>query len=158
MCLTDALSPARGDFLGCLWVPWPAVLNCKLTGDNAEASLVRRCWRTNHGAQATRVHLHPESSKAAHRVMPRLVAMMRTGAMSLSRARLRKEKLSISSMWTSSMNSTWKPVGHRSRSGWRLRTQARPAYLSPVTHPRDDLRLALLSPLSHLGIDLFSDF
>lgn len=50
------------------------------------------------------------------------------------------------------------PVGHRSRSGWRLWTQARPAHLSPVTHPRDDLRLALLSPLSHLGIDLFSDF
>lgn len=73
---------------------------------------MRRCWRTNYGAQATitpwaRAHLHPESFTAAHRVMPRLVAMMRTGAMSLSRARLRKEKLSISSMWTSSMNSTW---------------------------------------------------
>ena len=49
----------------------------------------------------------------AHRVMPRLVAMMSTGAMSLSRARLRKEKLSMSSMWTSSMNSTWGPSGGR---------------------------------------------
>lgn len=47
----------------------------------------------------------------SHRVMPRLVAMMRTGAMSLSRARLRKEKLSMSSMWTSSINSTWGPSG-----------------------------------------------
>lgn len=43
--------------------------------------------------------------------MPRLVAMMSTGAMSLSRARLRKEKLSMSSMWTSSMKSTWGPRG-----------------------------------------------
>ena len=43
-----------------------------------------------------------------HLVMPLLVAMMRTGAMSSSRARLRKEKLSMSSMWTSSMKSTWK--------------------------------------------------
>ena len=55
--------------------------------------------------------------------MPRLVAMMRTGAMSLSRARLRKEKLSMSSMWTSSMNSTWGPLG---------RCQAHPPHPMPL--------------------------
>jgi hypothetical protein len=39
-------------------------------------------------------------------VMPLLVARMTTGAASLSSARLRKEKHSMSSMCTSSMNST----------------------------------------------------
>ena len=37
-------------------------------------------------------------STVTHLVMPLFVAMMRTGAMSSSRARLRKEKLSMSSM------------------------------------------------------------
>lgn len=85
-----------------------------------------------------------------------MVAMMRTGAMSLSRARLRKEKLSMSSMWTSSMNSTWKPLGHRSSSP--LPGASKHTHLGCGTHPRDDLRFALLPPLSHLGIDLLSDF
>lgn len=44
-----------------------------------------------------------------HFVIPLLVAMMRIGAMSDSRARFRNEKHSISSMWTSSMNNTYKP-------------------------------------------------
>jgi len=42
-----------------------------------------------------------------YRVMPLLVAMMSTGDRSLSSARFRKEKHSMSSMCTSSMNSTW---------------------------------------------------
>lgn len=39
--------------------------------------------------------------------MPLLVAMMRTGDRSLSRARFKKEKHSMSSIWTSSINNTW---------------------------------------------------
>lgn len=39
-------------------------------------------------------------------VIPLFVAIIKIGAMSLSKARLRNEKLSISSMWTSSMNKT----------------------------------------------------
>lgn len=38
--------------------------------------------------------------------MPRLVAMMRTGERSLSKARFRKEKHSMSNMWTSSIKRT----------------------------------------------------
>lgn len=33
-----------------------------------------------------------------------------------------------------------------------------PALAEPSTHPGDDLCFALLTPLSHLGIDLLSDF
>ena len=44
--------------------------------------------------------------KGGYLVMPLLVAMMRMGAMSLSKARLRKEKHSMSNMCTSSMKST----------------------------------------------------
>lgn len=42
-----------------------------------------------------------------YRVMPLFVAIMRTGDKSLSRARFRKEKHSMSSIWTSSINNTW---------------------------------------------------
>lgn len=38
--------------------------------------------------------------------MPRLVAMMRTGERSLSKARFKKEKHSMSNMWTSSIKRT----------------------------------------------------
>ncbi len=44
--------------------------------------------------------------RRAHRVIPLLVAMMRIGAMSLSSARFRYEKHSMSNMCTSSMNKT----------------------------------------------------
>lgn len=40
-------------------------------------------------------------------MMPRLVAMMRTGERSLSKARFRKEKHSMSNMWTSSIKRTY---------------------------------------------------
>ncbi len=43
---------------------------------------------------------------SAYLVMPLLVAIIRMGAMSLSRARLRNEKHSMSNMCTSSINST----------------------------------------------------
>ena len=69
----------------------------------------------------------------------------------------------MSSMWTSSMNSTWGPLG---------RCQAHPpptpapcpssptppTWPGPGTHAGDDLCLALLPPLGHLGVDLLSDF
>lgn len=44
---------------------------------------------------------------STNRVMPLLVATMRTGDKSLSKAPFRKEKHSMSSMCTSSMNNTW---------------------------------------------------
>jgi hypothetical protein len=42
--------------------------------------------------------------------MPLFVAMISTGAMSLSKARFKKEKLSMSNMCTSSMNKTCKQI------------------------------------------------
>lgn len=48
-----------------------------------------------------------------YRVIPLLVAIIRTGDKSLSRARFRKEKHSMSSIWTSSINKTW---NHKQRN------------------------------------------
>lgn len=56
--------------------------------------------------------------------MPLLVATMRTGDKSLSKAPFRKEKHSMSSMCTSSMNNTWGHCrglmvrGHRRSNTW----------------------------------------
>ena len=50
--------------------------------------------------------------KFPYLVIPRLVAMINMGAISLSSARLRKEKHSISNMCTSSMNNTYKISKH----------------------------------------------
>lgn len=50
---------------------------------------------------------HRQSNLVSYLVIPLFVAIIRTGAMSLSRARLRNEKHSISSIWTSSTNNTW---------------------------------------------------
>ena len=47
-----------------------------------------------------------EGDGGPYRVMPLLVAMMRTGERSVSSARFRKEKHSMSSICTSSMNNT----------------------------------------------------
>ena len=51
--------------------------------------------------------LTSETLKKNYLVIPLLVAIIKIGAMSLSSARLRKEKHSISSMCTSSINNTW---------------------------------------------------
>ena len=56
--------------------------------------------------------------------MPLLVAMMRMGARSLSSARLRKEKHSMSNMCTSSMNNTCS-VGGGGREKERERERER---------------------------------
>ena len=62
---------------------------------------------TYHSESLDILLFHFFAYQATHRVMPRFVAMTRTGARSLSSARLRNEKHSMSSMWTSSMKSTW---------------------------------------------------
>ena len=78
-------------------------------------------------------HAHPVFTGSATfvpriLVMPRLVATTSTGAMSVSSARLRKEKHSMSSMCTSSMKE----------------------------HAGNDLGFPLLAPLGHLGVDLLA--
>lgn len=66
----------------------------------------------------------------------------------------------MSSMCTSSMNSTWEPLSVKPTAQASLLPPPPTAshQPSPSTHSRDDLRLALLTPLSHLGVDLLSDF
>lgn len=58
------------------------------------------------GLQLLSITSTEHMDKGAYLVIPLLVAIIRTGAISLSSARLRKEKHSISSMCTSSTNST----------------------------------------------------
>ena len=87
---------------------------------------------------------------AAHVWPHLLVAMMRMGAMSLSSARFRKEKHSMSNMCTSSIN--------RTCSREFVTTRVFPDYIAGrLTHPWDNLRLSLLPPLGHLGVDLFTN-
>ena len=74
----------------------PGVLN-----SGQRSSAIHNFW-----AKSTIVTQRSRDSFSPDLVMPLLVAMMRMGAMSPSSARFRKEKHSISSMCTSSMNST----------------------------------------------------
>lgn len=54
-----------------------------------------------------------------YRVMPLLVAIMRTGERSLSRARFKKEKHSMSSICTSSINNTYNKRETFNRNSWK---------------------------------------
>lgn len=58
--------------------------------------------------------------------MPRFVAIMRIGAKSLSNARFRNEKHSISNMWTSSINKTYRhrPIPDRYIKYGKVKTGA----------------------------------
>ena len=80
-----------------------------------------------------------------YRVIPLLVAMISTGAMSPSRARLRNEKHSISNMWTSSMNRTCRPETDNSFS-----------QNTHMTYPRNYLSLSFFPPFTDFSIDLIS--
>lgn len=97
-----------------------------------------------------------------YRVMPLLVAMMRTGDRSLSRARFRKEKHSMSSIWTSSINKTCshrhgkiqiKTVKYKHSEIGNTNT-----YRQWWTYPWYDLCFALFPPFTHFGINLLPDF
>lgn len=75
--------------------------------------------------------------------MPLLVAMMRTGDKSLSRARFRKEKHSMSSIWTSSINNTWK---HKHRKLVKYNHRQSKTYMH-VVEPTPGMISALPSSL-----------
>lgn len=94
-----------------------------------------------------------------YRVMPLFVATIRTGDRSLSRAPFRKEKHSMSSIWTSSINNTWR---HKHRLSCWVRLQAKKKVKTTLTrsgtYPRNDLCLALLPPLAHFGVNLLTHF
>lgn len=85
--------------------------------------------------------------------MPLLVAIMRTGERSLSRARFKKEKHSMSSICTSSINNTYNQKEKRLTETHEKQTGA---YKN--THPWNDLRLSFFPPLTHFGINLLADF
>ena len=51
-----------------------------------------------------------KENKLYYLVMPLFVAIIKIGAISLSRALFKNEKLSISNIWTSSINNTCKEI------------------------------------------------
>lgn len=94
-----------------------------------------------------------------YRVMPLFVATIRTGDRSLSRAPFRKEKHSMSSIWTSSINNTCRHKRrHRVECECRQTKRKDNTDILSGTYPRNDLCLALLPPLAHFGINLLTHF
>lgn len=81
-------------------------------------------------------------------VIPLLEAITTKGDNSFSRARLRKEKHSMSSICTSSMKRTWRDVAI-----------TRPLLMNSFpTHSWHNLCFTLFSPLGHLGVNLLTQF